>query len=205
MLTDPFLLVSTQAHPIFTTKANSPVILQPLSASILSLFFLSMAAFLEELLDPRFYCFLLTPQYATPWSQPAAQGSAQALQVGRDTDALLGEEPGVTKLRLCWREKSSFMSVCHDPCESLKRAGDLGWQRGGRWGSPWPTVPCCMKAGEGQLSFPTSSQIQRAPSGLLWSLESLYCQTLLSFISIQDPLSLGFSQGLALHSNPSEP
>ena len=122
-----------------------------------------------------------------------------------DTDTLLGEEPGVTKLRLCWREKSSFTSVCHDPCESLKRAGHLGWQRGGRWGSPWLTVPCCMKAGEGQLSFPTSSQIQRAPSGFLWSLESLDCQTLLSFISIQDPLGLGFSQGLALDSNPSEP
>ena len=66
--------VQTCALPdlIFTTKANSPIILQPLSASILSLSFLSMAAFLEELLDPRFYCFLLTPHYATPWSQPTA-------------------------------------------------------------------------------------------------------------------------------------
>lgn len=43
--------------------------LQGLSSSILSLFFLSMAVFLKELLDPRF-CFLLTPSICFS-SQPA--------------------------------------------------------------------------------------------------------------------------------------
>ena len=185
-------LASTQAFPIFTTKANSPIMLQGLSSSILSLFFLSMAVFLKELLDPRF-CFLLTPSICFS-SQPAFLETkmSEALQVERNTDALLGEEPGIIKLRLCRREKSSFTSACLDPCESLKRSRDLSWQRRGRWGSPWLTVPCCIKAGEGQLSFLTSSQIQWAPSGFLWSVELLYCQTLLSLISIQDPLGLSF-------------
>lgn len=52
--------------------------------------------------------------------------------MGRDRDTSSGELPGVTKLGLCWRE-TSFTSVLHNPCESLKMAGNLGWQREGRW------------------------------------------------------------------------
>lgn len=56
----------------------------------------------------------------------------QAMGVRRDTDTLSGEVPGVTKHGFCWREKTSFSSVLHDPCESLKIEiwAIRGWEGG---------------------------------------------------------------------------
>lgn len=65
----------------------------------------------------------------------------------------------------------------------------------------WPVVPSLAEAGESQLSFPSSSQIQRALSdllflGFLWPVAALASRTLSSLGSlpltrIQDPLLLG--------------